>query len=234
MAEAEPFELPDLGGQPSMRVQVTRALRAALVAGQMEPGVTYSVPPLAERFRVSATPVREAMLDLAKEGLVKPMRNKGFRVVEFSDHDLDELTELRLLIEPPSVRRVVDVITPDDLSRLRKVAAQISQFAADGQLINYVEADRLFHVTMLSLLGNQRLADTVEGLRAHTRLLGLAKLANEGNLLSSAGEHLELLDALESADGAAAERLMHRHVSHTRGIWAKGNSAEPAASGTEV
>lgn len=215
------LELPALGSRPSMRVQIARSLRAALVAGQMEPGVTYSVPTLAERFGVSATPVREAMLDLAKEGLVEPMRNKGFRVVEISDHDLDELTDLRLLIEPPSVRRVADVITADDLTGLRTVAGQISQYAAVGDLINYVEADRLFHVTMLSLLGNQRLADTVEELRAHTRLLGLTKLASEGNLLGSAAEHLEILDALGSADGPTAERVMRRHVSHTRGIWAK-------------
>ncbi len=220
MADAVHFELPDMGGRPSKREQITRALRAALVAGQMEPGVTYSVPTLAERFGVSATPVREAMLDLAKEGLVEPMRNKGFRVVEISDHDLDELTELRLLIEPPSMRRVADVITADDLTRLRTVAGQISQYAADGDLINYVETDRLFHVNMLTLLGNQRLADTVEELRAHTRLLGLRKLASEGNLVASAAEHLEILDALESADGAKAEGLMSQHVSHTRGIWA--------------
>ncbi|HSA52260.1 MAG TPA: GntR family transcriptional regulator, partial [Yinghuangia sp.] len=69
-----------LGERLSLREQVARAIRAALVAGEMRPGVVYSAPGLATRFGVSATPVREALLDLAKDGLVEPVRNKGFRV----------------------------------------------------------------------------------------------------------------------------------------------------------
>lgn len=63
-------------------------LRAALVAGEMVPGVTYSAPVLAERFGVSATPVREAMLDLINEGMIVAVPNKGFRIVETTDQDL--------------------------------------------------------------------------------------------------------------------------------------------------
>src|SRR4051794_16668368 len=62
--------LPTIGAPPSVRVRVGHALRAALVAGQMRPGEIHSAPVLAARFGVSATPVREAMLDLVKEGLV--------------------------------------------------------------------------------------------------------------------------------------------------------------------
>src|SRR5690242_15258839 len=93
----------------SLREKVTRALEAALVAGEMKPGVIYSAPALAERFGVSATPVREAMLDLVREGMVEPVRNKGFRVTALSDRDLDELTELRTLIEAPTVTGLAEI-----------------------------------------------------------------------------------------------------------------------------
>ena len=78
----------------SLREQVTRALEAAVVAGELQPGVIYSAPTLAERFHVSATPVREAMLDLVGEGMVEAVRNRGFRVVEVSEADLDQIGTL--------------------------------------------------------------------------------------------------------------------------------------------
>ena len=90
----------------SLREQVTRALEAAIVAGELEPGVIYSAPGLAERFGVSATPVREAMLDLVKEGFVEPLRNRGFRVIEISDEDLDNIAQIRLLIEVPTISQI--------------------------------------------------------------------------------------------------------------------------------
>ena len=77
--------LAPLGGRRRLRDEVAAALRAALIAGELRPGEVYSAPVLAARFGVSATPVREAMLDLVREGLVDTMPNKGFRVTELSD-----------------------------------------------------------------------------------------------------------------------------------------------------
>ena len=225
MTDALHLELPQLGHRFSLREQITNALRAALVAGQMEPGATYSVPSLAERFGVSATPVREAMLDLAKEGMVEPVRNKGFRVTEVSDHDLDEVTELRMLIEVPTVGRIAQLASADDIARSRILAEEITKHAAVGDLIGYVEADRLFHLDILSVAGNRRLVETVGQLRAQTRLSGLQRLAAEGNLVESAAEHLEVLTAIEARDSTTAERVMRRHIGHVRGIWA--NLDEP-------
>ena len=73
-----------------------------MVAGELKPGEMYSAPALGERFGVSATPVREAMLDLVKDGFVEAVRNRGFRVLEMSDEDLDEVSQIRLLLEVPT------------------------------------------------------------------------------------------------------------------------------------
>jgi DNA-binding GntR family transcriptional regulator len=68
----------------SLRDQVRRSLEAAMIAGELLPGQLYSAPSLGERFGVSATPVREAMHDLAKDGFVVAERNRGFRVLEIT------------------------------------------------------------------------------------------------------------------------------------------------------
>jgi DNA-binding GntR family transcriptional regulator len=180
----------------------------------------YSVPSLAERFAVSATPVREAMLDLAKEGLFTPVRNKGFRVVELSDKDLDDITELRALIEVPTVTRLAPTIAAAEIEALRPLAQAIVDGAADGDLISYLDADRRFHLRLLALAGNPRLVEVISDLRAQTRLYGLGQLVEHGGLTASAAEHHELLDALAAHDEQRTEALMRRHIGHVRGIWA--------------
>jgi DNA-binding GntR family transcriptional regulator len=219
------LDLPTVGRPVSLREQIAATLRGSIVSGQMEQGVTYSVPTLAQRFGVSATPVREAMLDLVKEGLVEPIRNKGFRIVVASDQDLDEVTQLRQLIEPPTVGRVATFISPDALARLRAMAEEICRHAAVGDIISYLEADRVFHLEILSLAGNRRLVENVNLLRAQTRLYGLSRLAEEGQLVASAAEHGDLLDALAAHDAKRAEQLTRHHIGHVRGLWA--NRPEP-------
>jgi DNA-binding GntR family transcriptional regulator len=214
--------LPALGARRNLREEITQTLRAAVISGELRPGVVYSAPSLATQFGVSPTPVREAMLDLAGEGLVDTVRNKGFRVTELSDKDLDELSELRALIEVPTVRRIAEAgVSPAVLDELRPLATEIEEAAARGDLIAHVAADMEFHLTLLSLAGNQHLVETVRGLRARSRIYGLRTLVDRDALVPSAHEHAELLDLLAAGDAAGVEALMRRHIGHVRGIWAK-------------
>jgi DNA-binding GntR family transcriptional regulator len=204
----------------SLREQVTRALEAAIVAGELLPGVIYSAPGLAERFGVSATPVREAMLDLVKEGFVEPLRNRGFRVIEMSDEDLDDIAQIRLLIEVPTISQIASLLTPSRVENLAVAAEAIERAAAHGDVLEYLDSDRRFHVELISAIGNARLTDLVDRLRRQARLFGLKDLAKSGRLMASAREHRMLLDALSVRDIRAAKNLMRAHIGHTRGLWA--------------
>ncbi|MFL6122475.1 GntR family transcriptional regulator [Actinophytocola sp.] len=213
--------LPALGARRNLREEITQTLRAAVISGQLRPGVVYSAPSLATQFGVSATPVREAVLDLANEGLVEIVRNKGFRVTGLSEKDLDELSELRALVEVPTVRRIAEAGVPRPvIEELRPLAAEIEAAAARGDLIAHVTADMEFHLTLLALAGNQHLVETVRSLRARSRVYGLRSLADRDALVPSAHEHAELLDLLAAGDADGAEDLMRRHIGHVRGIWA--------------
>lgn len=220
MTEGDALNLPVLEARQNVREQIAEALRAALVSGEMRPGVVYSAPVLAQRFGVSATPVREAMLDLAKEGLVAAVRNKGFRVTELSDRDLDEITEVRALIEVPTVGAVAATVPPAKVRALRPLAEAIVKAAEGRDILGYIEADHRFHLELLGLTGNMHLVDVVRDLRHRSRLYGVPSLAERGELLPSAQEHLELLETIASGDAAAAEALMRHHLLHVRGIWA--------------
>ncbi|MFD8817855.1 GntR family transcriptional regulator [Streptomyces sp. NPDC059627] len=213
--------IPSLGGRkPNFRERVVDVLRAALIAGELRPGEVYSAPGLAPRLGVSATPVREAMLELVKEGMVEIVPNKGFRVTVVSEKQLDEYTHVRSLIEIPTTVALAATADRADLEALRPVAQEIVTSALKGDLIAYVEADLAFHLGLLALAGNDQLVAVVRDLRRRSRLYGLTTLVKAGRLRASAEEHLELLDALLARDEQAVHEIMTRHLGHVRGLWA--------------
>lgn len=218
--------------EQSVRQQVSDALRAALVAGRMRPGVLYSAPALAEMLGVSATPVREAMLDLVREGLVEVARNKGFRVTAVSERELDELAEVRLLLEVPAMGKVAANLTEETsscLEDLRHTADLLEQTAEGDDLVAYMQLDTEFHTQFLALQSNQELVKTVRSLRGRSRLYGLERLARAGGLVQSTREHAQMIDLALAGDRRGLERLTKTHIGHIRTDWAASHPPDQTA-----
>lgn len=213
--------------QANLREQAADVIRASIVGGELEPGEIYSAPVLAERLGVSATPVREAMLDLAKDGLVEPIRNRGFRVVVVDDDALDEISELRHLLEVPAMGMVIARAGDAELMPLFEKVNATERAADGGDVAEFLLADRDFHVSLLALTHNGRLVRLIGQLRTQTRLVGIKRLAESGQLMASALEHRPILEAVCRRDREAAETLMSRHLDHTRETWAGRTPADP-------
>jgi len=209
----------------SLRDRISESLSAAIISGELAPGTLVSVPTLASQFAVSATPVREAMLDLEQRGFVASVRNKGFRVTEVSEQDLREIVELRQLIEAPAMRSLAESFPTESLPQWRTLAQQIVVHAENANLTGFIEGDRDFHLGLLDLHGNARLVDMVRELRSQTRMINLARMTMSEELPESAREHHVMLDLLGRRDGAALEALTIKHLGHVIGWWA-GNSPD--------
>ena len=213
----------------SLRQQVTEVLRAAVIAGRMRPGVLYPAPALAEMLGVSATPVREAMLDLAREGLVEVARNKGFRVTAVSEQELDELAETRLLLEIPvmgAVATEVNAEIRERLEALRETADALEKAATGDDLVAYIQLDTEFHTEFLALHGNREIVKTVRNLRARSRLYGLERLSKSGTLVQTTREHAQMIDLALAGDRGGLEELVRTHIGHIRTEWAGAPSSE--------
>lgn len=195
----------------SLREQAARAIRTGIVSGEITPGEIYSVPALATQLGVSATPVREAMLDLVSEGLVVPVRNRGFRVVSLTHHDLDEILALRQLIETPSMGDLAESHHAQAIAPFEAIAKKMPGYVRSGDLQAYLDADREFHLGLLGLLGNARLVDIVGMLRNQSRLFDMGKLVEEGALMESALEHAQIVAAVKSGNRKRTEELVNRH-----------------------
>lgn len=206
--------------QVSLRELAVRSLRASILGGELKAGQVYSAQALSERLGVSATPVREALLDLANAGLVEAIRNRGYRIVTVDDADLDEISEVRDMLEAPAMRLVAERASDEELASVEATLADLEAAAREGDVARFLLVDRDFHLSLLSFSGNGRLVREVQQLRDQTRLVGISGLAAKGKLDQSAAEHRPILEALQRRDADAAEALMHSHIHHTRGIWA--------------
>jgi len=217
---AKSSSIEELSPSSSLRSRVESSLASAIISGELEPGTMVSVPVLAAQFAVSATPVREAMLNLEKRGFVESVKNKGFKVTAVSEQDLREIAQLRSWIEGPAMRLVAERLRGVSLEPFRELARDIVTSAERGDLEAYLGADSAFHTALSALTDNERLVDLVAELRRQTRMVGLADLRTSEELLRSAAEHQDLLDLLALGDGEAAEEFMVHHIGHVLGWWA--------------
>ncbi|WP_406472236.1 GntR family transcriptional regulator [Streptomyces sp. NBC_01615] len=197
----------------SVRGQILDALRTALVTGELAPGAVYSAPALGERFGVSATPVREAMQQLALEGAVEVVPNRGFRVIERGTRELAELAEIRALIEVPVMLRLARTVPAARWAELRPLAEATVRAASSGCRATYAESDRAFHRAVLALAGNAQLVQIADELhrRAQWPLVGGPVSRGRADLVADAAEHTALLDALIAEDLTVVQSLVREH-----------------------
>jgi DNA-binding GntR family transcriptional regulator len=219
---------PRIEAGHSLREQIEESLTAAIIAGEVAPHELLTVPVLAQEYDVSATPVREAMLNLARRGFVSPVRNRGFRVREVGRDELEHLVRTRRMLECPPMLEIAPTFDASTRATFDELVEAIDASAEARDFATYVRSDKAFHLGLLALLGNPVLVEVVGNLRDQTRTVGLASAITPEHFRASIDEHAELLDLLEAGDGEAAAALMHRHVGHVLGWWS-GEPEDPAA-----
>ncbi|MEA2276539.1 MAG: hypothetical protein QOC78_1499 [Solirubrobacteraceae bacterium] len=191
------------------------AIRAAIVDGRLAAGERYSVARLAEQFGVSRTPVREALLLLERQGVVRFERNRGVRVLETSAHDLEEVFTLRLLLEVPATERACGLLTDDDLADLARELEAMEGLADAGDEAAFMAHDTRFHEILLMAAGNRRLAALVGQLRDLVRFRGASTVGRSRDLRAIHAEHVEVMAALRARDAPAAAERMRAHLLNT-------------------
>ncbi|WP_455813835.1 GntR family transcriptional regulator [Pseudomonas graminis] len=208
--------------QSNLRDQALSILKLRLISGDLAPGQIYSASALAEELGVSNSPVREAMLTLVNQGLMETVRNRGFRVVHFSEKERQNVYDLRILLEVPSMVKLATLKERVAVSKdeFVKIAADMVNFAKQGNIPGYLEMDHRFHLGLLALLDNEPLVAIVENLRDQSRQYGLKSLRESGGLVKSAEEHQPILDAMLAGDTELTSQLMTRHLSHLMSDWA--------------
>ncbi len=188
-------------------------LRQAILSGRLAPGSHVTVRPLCEEFGLSATPVKAALTALEREGFLVLHPHRGFFVPEVDRDDMQELYELREVLDGIAARRAAALPTRDALvERLTAlVAAQAAEVEA-GNLSGYSDLDGQFHQEILAAAGSRRLQHVAENMIGQLRLGRATSARVPGRPSAALTEHREIVAAIAAGQHQQAERLARRHV----------------------
>jgi DNA-binding GntR family transcriptional regulator len=197
-------------GRPRTEL-VARYLRQQILNGDLRPGQRITQDAVARQLAISRLPVREAIRELATEGLLTIQPNVGARVAKVDTEQLVEVYRMREALEPMVVAEAVRRITPEIVATLRGYLDASEANVREENWTQYNHFDELFHGTLFDLAGMPRVRRVVEGLWTTTHHYRRVYSLLPHTLEVSAVEHRLLLDAIErgAADDAAAIHLMH-------------------------
>jgi DNA-binding GntR family transcriptional regulator len=198
----------------SLADDVTDRLRDAILFGGFKPGEPLREEQLAASLDVSRGPVREALVQLEREGLVIVRRHRGATVARLSRPDAEEVYSLRLALERLAVQRAVQTATDADFAAMEAVIAAFqAAFAREPTEQEIAGLDVRFHDLIYRAARHQRLYDCWANLRSQIFLFLLSRnIANPDFRVVTVQSHQDLLDALRSQDQARAAREIELHL----------------------
>lgn len=184
-----------------------------IVAGTYKPGEKLNEMELADRFRVSRTPVREALKTLGSRGVISIERNKGARVVDYSQESIEEMYSARSMMEPYAAKLAAEVIGDNDIDHLRDLAEEMHSKVLHGPNIAEISAlNNAFHSAIIAVCPNSRVAEMTLGMLKPLVASRTFRGYTESQLVRSSHHHLEIVDAFAHRDPHWVESVMRAHI----------------------
>ncbi|MBY5928563.1 GntR family transcriptional regulator [Halomonas sp. DP8Y7-1] len=200
---------------PSLADEAYELLKGLIVQGELAPGERLLEPALCRRLGISRTPLRDALNQLAGEGLVTLRRNRNALVTRLDGAELRHLFEVEAGLEAMAVELAALRMTATELKRLTNLQERLEKQHAKGDRDGYFATNTRIHALLVAAARNPVLVETHQrllGRLERARYLALDKL---GRWQESTDEHRAILDALHARDPDLARRRMHDHVMHT-------------------
>lgn len=211
----------------TLRQQIADALRDEVLAGRLPPGTEFTVKHIAEQYEVSATPVREALVDLSAQGLLESVQHRGFRVRVYSVADYIGMIEARTLIVDGIFRRLVESGTApgadEMLVSVRRRAEEAWRAAQSGSLEVLIGYDLRFWRELSGLVGNTYISDFLHRIRVQCWVFAVPHLQRDPLRMREAlwDGHCELVEAVTRADADEVRSMVRAYNQH--GLdWAAG------------
>ena len=200
-----------------LRQSVYDALLELVVAGRLRPGQHLVETELAGQLGVSRQPVREALHRLEAEGWVDLRPNQGAFVHVPTDREVDQLLDVRELLEVETARLAARAVTAEQLARLRAFCHDGADAVAAGDTERFVSLNNTFHAALADIAGNAVLAElsAIVGRRSRWYYRLVAPMREH----DSCAEHLAMVEAIEAGDGGQAAKAARAHVERTRNAY---------------
>jgi len=191
---------------------VYNTLKDRILTHQLKPGLRIVEEKLAQEMGVSRTPLKRALTKLEKENLIETIPRKGTYIKKFTAKEVEEVYEVRKLMEGYSAELAANSILPNELKQMRKLALDYKKFAKERNRLSCAEVDVQFHETLVKATKNTTLLETMKSFNLQVKSMRM----NQMNFCEwgekTTKEHLSIVDALSKGDGKLARKLIEEHI----------------------
>jgi DNA-binding GntR family transcriptional regulator len=203
---------------PLLTDRAYERIKHDIISCLIVPGTEISEAQLCAQYKLGKAPVRMALSRLAHDGLVRAIPRRGYMVTAVTLKDIQDVFELRLMLEPAAARMAAGRVDGQRLHMLDEVCRAGYQPGDAKSISRFLEANKAFHVALAQAAGNVRLANAIEQLLDEmTRLLHLGLgLRNRSQEMQH--EHRALVKALTRGDGTTAERICREQIEAARSM----------------
>jgi len=208
----QPREVEKIQRDESLVDLAYTRIREAIITGQIHQGKRLNQLRLTENLGVSQRTVREALTRLVSEGLAYHEPRKGIRVISLPFDELEEIYELRALLEGWAVELAVEHITTEDLAEMRRLLQETVPTGQVNSIEKARQANQNFHWIPIEASGRKHLMIILSRL---WQMVLISALPEEKDRAKDFESHKELIDALEARKGKKARKIIERHVLQT-------------------
>lgn len=201
--------LPDLGGAPTSSDVIAKHIRKAIVEGSIKEGEPIRQDEIGALFNVSKIPVREALKRLEAEGLVEFRRNRGVFVTQLSEPEIEEIFEVRAILESAAIKQSVPRMTDATFERAFR---HYQEFLENKDTANWSALNWKFHSSLYEDAGKTFLMQQIRAVNDRIERYLRVQLTLADGKQKSDDEHLAILHACKVGDGAKAAALTYDHI----------------------
>lgn len=201
----------------TIRNQVYQILKDDICEGRFAPGQWLQETELAERLCVSRSPIREALRQLAADGLVVEIPNKGVFVKEFTARDIEEIFDMRVLLEDYAIGKLQHNLTTADMGRLIDCLNEMERVHAGKDLRAYTDMDARLHSLLIELCGNSLLESMYGRIHSLNQQFRIYSLTSTQRFNESMEEHRNIVHCLLTNNTDEARAINKRHLQLAKG-----------------
>ncbi|KYZ76307.1 GntR family transcriptional regulator [Anaerosporomusa subterranea] len=198
-----------------LREVVAETLRDAIVNGVLKPGERLMEIQLAEELGVSRTPVRESIRKLELEGFVVMVPRRGTYVTDLSIKDINEVYEIRTVLDVLAAGLAAERITEEELEELERLLVQIGEFVEQNNMEQLIEFDTKFHDVLYRASRNDRLVGIINNLREQFTRFRSISMKYPGRMQNTVEEHTRLVEAIAQRNPDLAQQIAREHMENS-------------------
>lgn len=211
------IQLKPIKKEKTTQDKVYKQLKQAILSGGIPSNEIFTEVQLAQTLDTSRTPVRAAIQDLVKEGLLVSIPRKGLTVRNITPEEQEEIFLLRRTIEVEVVKKLTEVVTsPKQLKGLHLIIEQQEEALEKEDAIKFIELDHEFHLSLTRLAKLSVIEQVLHNLHNLTQLMGLRAVRKSGRMKDVLTEHCQIIQALEEKNPDLASQLVLNHLNNTK------------------